>query len=173
MFWLHINGNRIGPLTIEQVREMNISPDTPVWYQGLADWTPASQAPLTAHLFNIAPDQVMPENEPVAQQAIEQQPVQQQGAYYQGAHSPASAITERPERPKTYLFWSIMATICCCVPFGIAAIIFAARSSSMYNMGNYAAAEKASINNQWCLILAFVLGLISLPFTTILAMMGN
>ena len=48
------------------------------------------------------------------------------------------------EKPKNYLIESILATIFCCLPFGIAGIVFASKVNSEYEAGNYEAAVKAS-----------------------------
>ena len=48
------------------------------------------------------------------------------------------------EKPPNYLVWSILATICCCWPLGIPAIIFAAQVDRRFNDGNYEGAVDAS-----------------------------
>ncbi len=50
----------------------------------------------------------------------------------------------QPERPPNYLVWSIISTILCCLPAGIAAIVYSARVDSKYNAGDYAGAIEAS-----------------------------
>ena len=51
-FYLVLNGVVTGPLTgLEEVYRYNITPDTPVWYDGLDDWNPAVMAPLTRQIF--------------------------------------------------------------------------------------------------------------------------
>ncbi len=49
-----------------------------------------------------------------------------------------------PVRPKNWLVESILVTIFCCLPFGIAGIVFASQVNSKYDAGDYAGAEKAS-----------------------------
>jgi hypothetical protein len=49
-----------------------------------------------------------------------------------------------PTRPKNWLVESILVTIFCCLPFGIAGIVFAAQVNSKYDTGDYDGAERAS-----------------------------
>lgn len=46
--------------------------------------------------------------------------------------------------PKNWLVESILVTIFCCLPFGIAGIVFASQVSSKFSAGDYAGAEQAS-----------------------------
>lgn len=56
-----------------------------------------------------------------------------------------------PPIPKSYLVESILVTIFCCLPFGIAGIINALKISETYKMGNYAEAKIYSNNaSNWC-----------------------
>lgn len=46
--------------------------------------------------------------------------------------------------PKNWLVESILVTLFCCLPFGIAGIVNAANVNSKYAMGDYAGAQAAS-----------------------------
>ncbi|MEP6845675.1 MAG: CD225/dispanin family protein [Panacibacter sp.] len=46
--------------------------------------------------------------------------------------------------PKNWLVESILVTIFCCLPFGIAGIVFAAQVNSKFAGGDYVGAEQAS-----------------------------
>lgn len=74
-----------------------------------------------------------------------------------------------PPMPPTNLLWAILSTICCCLPLGVLAIIFATRVSTRYYRGDYEGAAKASRRAEWCIIAAIVLGLLwgilYLPFS--------
>jgi hypothetical protein len=70
--YIIINNQQSGPYTIEQLRAMSLSPNTPVWYEGLRDWTPACNAPATQVLFYT-------QNQPDNNQY--QQPNQQYGQW--------------------------------------------------------------------------------------------
>lgn len=59
---------------------------------------------------------------------------------------------QRPPMPSSYLVWAILVTLFCCLPFGIAAIVYASRVDGYYNAGNYAAAQQSSDQaKKWCL----------------------
>jgi len=47
-------------------------------------------------------------------------------------------------KPKNWMVESILATLLCCMPFGIVGIINAAKVNSLYEAGDVAGAEKAS-----------------------------
>ncbi len=71
---------------------------------------------------------------------------------------------DRP-RPKNYLVESILATIFCCLPFGVAGIVFASRVNSAYDRGDYDEAEQAS-QDAWkwtkiSIIIGVVVGVLS------------
>ncbi len=65
-----------------------------------------------------------------------------------------------PPKPENYLVWAILTTVCCCLPFGIVAIIKACKVNTLYAGKMYAAAELASQDaKKWCVIAA-VTGLV-------------
>lgn len=49
----------------------------------------------------------------------------------------------RPNIPN-HLVKAIVSTLCCCLPFGIVAIVFAAQVNGKLDAGDYAGAQKAS-----------------------------
>ena len=70
--------------------------------------------------------------------------------------------------PKTWMAESILVTIFCCLPFGIAGIVFAAKVSSLYAAGKYEEAEAASKNaGKWTKI-GFFCGLAGVVISMII-----
>lgn len=63
-----------------------------------------------------------------------------------------------PQAPvKNYLVPAILVTLCCCLPGGVVAIIYAAQVNSKLNAGDVAGAMAASNNAKtWCWISAIV-----------------
>ena len=58
-----------------------------------------------------------------------------------------------PQNIPNYLVHSILATLFCCLPTGIAGIVFASQVNSKLAMGDYAGAKKASDNARlWTII---------------------
>lgn len=140
-------GERRGPFTLHDITPY-LRPDTPVWYQGLTDWMPAAQAPLTSHLFAHTP------------------PPPREHGYrdtYSYRHSDSM-----PPRPATYLVWAILVTIFCCLPLGVVSIVYAARVDSLYNQGLYDealdASKKAKMWVIWSVVATFVSSLIYIIF---------
>ncbi len=70
--------------------------------------------------------------------------------------------------PKTWMAESILVTIFCCLPFGIAGIVFAAKVSSLYAAGKYEEAETASKNaGKWTKI-GFFAGIVVIILYTLI-----
>lgn len=194
--FIYKNGSQQGPYSIEQIKDMNLSPGTPVWYSGLADWTPASVAPATAGLFGGSAYGA--ESEPSSASSSGDAPQNQgqqssgpqagfgqtnfsrQGTSYGGYNNfggynygPQYAPGQQGpypdgQPPKSYLGWAIVSTICCCLPLGIVAIIFATQVNSKWIAHDYAGAYKASQRAQLWTILAIVLGLVGGFFSGII-----
>lgn len=75
----------------------------------------------------------------------------------------------QPPQPKNWLVESILVTIFCCLPFGIAGIVFASQVSSKYAAGDYEGALQASKEAaRWTKIGFFIgIGFIVLYFIAI------
>ncbi|MCM1377517.1 MAG: GYF domain-containing protein [Clostridium sp.] len=87
-YFIAVNGQQQGPFSEAQLSSQNISPETLVWYQGLATWTPASQLPELAHLF------------------VQTQPAYQQPAQPAYQH-PAQPAYQQPAQPAYQYFIAI------------------------------------------------------------------
>ncbi len=73
---------------------------------------------------------------------------------------------------ENYLVFAILATVLCCLPAGIPAIVYAAQVNSKLQMGDLAGARAASSNaKMWCWI-AFALGLATVGVTILLTLLG-
>lgn len=175
--YIHTNGSNMGPYSLEQLKGFGISPDTPVWYNGLPDWTPAGAAPATRELFFApSPDKAIVPAEPSAEaqpapapgESAPPVPGGQQGynpnqGYYGGQGYNPQGYPYGPGQqgpPPSYLAWAIISTLCCCMPFGIVAIIYASKVNSLWLRGDVSGAQKASQRAQLWTILAIVIGLI-------------
>ena len=72
-----------------------------------------------------------------------------------------------------YLVWAILATICCCVPSGIVAIVYAAQVNGKVASGDYVGAVRYSDNAKlWCWI-SFALGIASIVLGIFLGVFGT
>lgn len=67
---------------------------------------------------------------------------------------------------------AIFSTLCCCLPFGIVAIVFASQVSSLIAAGNYDVARKSAENAKTWSIISIVLGLLGYGLWLILQFVG-
>jgi uncharacterized membrane protein YvbJ len=74
----------------------------------------------------------------------------------------ATAAGQLPmgEKPKNYLVESILVTLCCCLPLGIAGIVFAAQVDSKWNAGDRAGAIATADNAKKFTLIGFGIGLL-------------
>ncbi len=78
-----------------------------------------------------------------------------------------------PSTPvKNYLTQAIIVTICCCVPLGIPAIVFAARVNAQAQAGDMAAAMDSSAKARMWAWIAFGAGILSLVIWIPFAIIG-
>lgn len=79
-----------------------------------------------------------------------QHPQPNRASYGQGMPAPEN---NREPMPNTYLVWSVIITILCCLIPGVIAIVFSASVSSKYYAGDIEGAKRASRNAQiWCIV---------------------
>ncbi len=165
-YWIIVDGKPQGPFSIDDLRlRRDFAAELPVWSKGLSDWTTAGQVEeLAAALENCAPEEVTAEE--VSSPSRPSRPEQSSGAETGGRRWVSeAAVTEEGEKiPNTYMGWNIAMTLCCCMPMGIAGIIFSSMVKQRWYRGDIEGAKKASEIAAWCLILSIVLGLVSWPF---------
>jgi uncharacterized membrane protein YvbJ len=82
-------------------------------------------------------------------------------------------VVQPPLQPvENYLVFAILATVLCCLPTGIVAIIYAAQVNGKLQIGDLAGAKAASDNaKMWCWI-SFGLGLAVTVVSVMLMMLG-
>lgn len=85
--------------------------------------------------------------------------------------NPAAPAAEEP-MPPTHMIWSILVTLCCCVP-GIVAIIFSAAVSSRYYAGDIEGAKRASRTAEIWIVAAFIAGVLGATFFMPLYMISH
>jgi hypothetical protein len=61
-----------------------------------------------------------------------------------------SRPADPPRKPDNNLVGAIISTLCCCLPFGIVSIVYAAQVNSKYSAGDYAGAQdSAAKSTKW------------------------
>jgi hypothetical protein len=76
----------------------------------------------------------------------------------------------RGPAPNNYLVWAILATLFCCLPAGIVAIVKAASVNGKWNAGDQAGAEEAANQAKTWVIISAVVGL---AFSAVLLATGS
>ena len=78
-----------------------------------------------------------------------------------------------PIKPNNYLVWSILATLFCCLPFGIAAIVSSSKVDSLYMVGQYAEADAAAASaKKWIMWSVGAAVAIALIYGLVLLVLG-
>jgi len=79
--------------------------------------------------------------------------------------------------PQNYLVWAILSTVLCCLPLGIASIVFAAQVNGKWAAGDLAgaqiASERAKKFAMWSAIAGVIVGVIYGVFFVVLGGMST
>ena len=68
--------------------------------------------------------------------------------------------SQLPPKPDNCLVWAILSTLCCCLPFGIVAIVYASQVDGKYAAGDYqGAVDSANKAKTWCWV-SFGIGIV-------------
>ncbi|MCX8470466.1 MAG: DUF4339 domain-containing protein, partial [Chitinophagaceae bacterium] len=59
-YYLHNGQVESGPFDIEQLKEMNLNSDTPIWYDGLSEWTTIKNVYELKSIFITKPPPLKP-----------------------------------------------------------------------------------------------------------------
>lgn len=146
---------QFGPFTIEELKEKNLSRDTLIWFQGINDWTPAKDIPALQEIFQGStppPFQSQTSSPPPT-------PPSQSGQKWDWPKEQQSSQTPSVP-PKNWLVESILATLFCCLPFGIAGIVNASKVESRFYSGDIDGAKRSAAEAEKWTKVAFYLGLV-------------
>jgi len=138
---------KYGPFTLEELKEKEISRDTKIWFQELNEWKSAGDVPELSDLFKLVPP-------PISKTSSKNNMV--------------NLNQERP--PKTWLVESILATLFCCLPFGIVGIVNASKVETRFYAGDIKGAQRASADAKKWTIVSFwlAIGLVAIYFILII-----
>ncbi len=142
MQWFYAKeGGQRGPVSDEEierlVRSREITEADLVWHDGMENWTPAGRVPALAAMIpgeNPAahPPAVSPYTPPAAQAA------------------PPAYVSSAPP-VASYLWQSIVATLLCCMPAGIVAIVYASKVEGLWRAGDLEGARRSAQQAKlWC-----------------------
>ena len=135
-YYIDSRGTQFGPLTLDELLGAGITPTTYVWRAGMKEWKMAKD------VLEIAEQMQTPPMAGAPQPAYNNQYGNQYGGYNQSY--------DNEPIPSSYLGWSIAATLLCCLPAGIVAIIYASQVSSKWASGDREGARRsASLAKTW------------------------
>ncbi len=141
-----LSGQKLGPVSQDEIKNLAlqgvIQPDTLLWTSGMPNWTPAGKVPELELTFGA------PAPRPPA------------GAYGQPPPYAASARPGETVGSGGPLAASILTTLFCCLPFGIPAIVYAARISGKVASGDIQGAKDSARTSYIWSGIALGLGLI-------------
>ena len=152
-FYLDDEMKQQGPCSVEELRKIGIRPDTKVWTASMADWTDAGQVAELAELFVATPPPVTP-----------------------SVASAASTSTQNvtgmaPAKPDSWLAWSIVSAILCCLPLSIPAIVYAAKVDGLWHDQRYEEAIRAAKSaKQWTIASAIAAGVVWVIYIFLIAL---
>ena len=146
--WIHLNGVQEGPFEKDELPLYRMSPDTPVWHEGLPDWMPASRVAATAPLF--------------AGMSV---PASTAPAMAMQAAAPYEAETEQPAT--SYFVWMLVLTVLFFNPVGIIGIITSLVVRHRNRTGDFAGARKMSEVTAWILMVCIVMAIMR-PLTLLI-----
>ena len=66
-----------------------------------------------------------------------------------------------PDEVPNYLVQSILVTLCCCLPFGIVALIYSSQVNTKLAAGDVTGARVSSARAKTLIIVAFIVGIVS------------
>ena len=140
MEWYYAkHGKQEGPVDLATLQGMlnsgQVAPTDLVWHERMYEWTAAQEVPELnpQPVQPLAPTMVPPGGTQIPQAGIPQVGMQQP------MHAPVAH-----QHIPNYLVPAILVTIFCCWPFGIPAIVFAAKVDGMVSRGDIAGALDSS-----------------------------
>ncbi len=134
-FYIDNNNTQKGPIAGERLLEFGVTPETPVWCNGMPDWMPAREVSELKPLFQQQPPQFG-----------HQQYYNYQQPYNGWNNNPQRPISEKPDN---WLAWSIVCTsllvlftaYSCIgiilIPLGAIGIAYASKVDSQWKQGRY------------------------------------
>ncbi|MDO4574495.1 MAG: CD225/dispanin family protein [Planctomycetia bacterium] len=59
-----------------------------------------------------------------------------------------------------YMVWAILETVCCCLPLGVAGLVYALKANSAAQLGRYEEGMRAAKTAKTCLVVGLLLGIL-------------
>ena len=157
-YYVDGNNQQQGPIDAAQLPAFGVTTKTLVWCEGMANWQAAGEIPELASFFAAkqpeipAQPQMQPGTPAQPQMQPQVQPQTMNINNFQQTQQPMNTQPpfqqpnnqQMPPQPDNYLVWAILVTVLCCLPFGVASIIYSVKVGSLYAQGDYNGAVDAS-----------------------------
>jgi hypothetical protein len=167
MWYYASQGQQRGPISEEQlqamVRDGSLTREDLVWREGMPAWQAAGE--VAGLDFPLRPAYLPPPPPPTDSSPYAPPRYQAPPSSYAVPPPYGGAATAVPD----YLPWAIAATLLCCMPGGIAAIVYANKANTAKRSGDFAAAQAAAAQAKTWLIVSVVFGLLF----TVIAIVAN
>lgn len=135
-YYINSVGKQVGPITIEEFSKIEITNETKVWSEGMTEWTNAGNIPDFKPY--ITGTTQVPPTPPI----------------------PPIPPTQIEKCPNNYLAFAILSTLLCCLPIGIAAIIYSTKVDNAWSQGDKEAALKNSETTKLLCLISFGCGIL-------------
>lgn len=172
-YWINHKGVQSGPVDLDALKEMGLTSAAYVWHEGLSDWVKITQLPELQGLYEMVGEPVHEPQSVTTGTPIEETTQAQIGTPIDEITQAQMGTPMQPQCgeeplidepcPSTNLVWAIVATVLCCVPFGIVAIVYANKVTKLYKAGDIYGAKSASETSMWWTIAAIVVGVVWRP----------
>ena len=158
-YYMIIGGAQTGPFNKEQLLYNGLTPQTPVWREGMQNWIPAEQLPELSDLFEASDDSAFGGYAAMPQDA----PQYRQYAPGQGNNKGYGQQRIRITNRTNWMPWAIVGTVlglCSCLGlvFGIIGIVNASKANNLYAAGDDYLGDAANSTAKTMTIISLVIG---------------
>ena len=149
-YYLDSKGEQQGPIELEHFTMYDVKLDTLIWQEGMPDWAEARKVPEAWAMLKQSENSVPPPPPPFTPKRVD----------------PGVA------KPDNLMIWSILATVFCCLPLGVAAIVYSNKVDERWNAQDYRGAMNAAKNAKTFCLVSLGGGILIIVFYLIILIAG-